>query len=31
MEANARLNGESLLDLLYLLGFTSEEIDALVV
>jgi phosphoserine phosphatase len=30
MEASARLNGESLLDLLYLFGFTSEEIDELV-
>ncbi|KAJ1335748.1 phosphoserine phosphatase [Microdochium nivale] len=29
MEASARLNGESLLDLLYLFGFTSEEIDML--
>ncbi|KAL2210147.1 phosphoserine phosphatase [Sarocladium strictum] len=29
MEASARLNGESLLDLLYLFGFTSEEIDEL--
>lgn len=29
MEANARLNGESLLDLLYLFGLTSEEIDML--
>lgn len=30
MEAAARLNGESLLDLLYLFGFTIEEINALV-
>ncbi|TQS32537.1 hypothetical protein Golomagni_07142 [Golovinomyces magnicellulatus] len=30
MEANARLNGNSLLDLLYLFGFTSEEVDELV-
>lgn len=30
MEAAARLNGESLLDLLYLFGFTAEEIDALI-
>jgi len=30
MEAAARLNGESLLDLLYLFGFTAEEITALV-
>ncbi|KAK7415217.1 Phosphoserine phosphatase [Neonectria punicea] len=30
MEADARLNGESLLDLLHLFGFTSEEIEALV-
>jgi phosphoserine phosphatase len=29
MEADARLNGESLLDLLYLFGFTSEEIGML--
>ncbi|KAI1749314.1 phosphoserine phosphatase serb [Xylaria castorea] len=29
MEASARLNGDSLLDLLYLLGFTREEIDML--
>lgn len=29
MEANARLNGDSLLDLLYLFGFTSDEIEAL--
>jgi phosphoserine phosphatase len=29
MEASARLNGESLLDLLYLFGLTSEEIDML--
>ncbi|OAA60695.1 phosphoserine phosphatase [Cordyceps fumosorosea ARSEF 2679] len=29
MEAAARLNGESLLDLLYLFGFTAEEINAL--
>ncbi|KAL7925874.1 HAD-like domain-containing protein [Trichoderma austrokoningii] len=30
MEAGARLNGQSLLDLLYLFGFTGEEIDMLV-
>ncbi|KAI0391728.1 phosphoserine phosphatase [Xylariaceae sp. FL0594] len=30
MEASARLNGESLLDLLYLFGFSREEIDMLV-
>jgi len=29
MEAGARLNGGTLLDLLYLFGFTSEEIDVL--
>lgn len=29
MEASARLNGESLLDLLYLFGFTAEEVDML--
>lgn len=29
MEADARLNGESLLDLLFLFGFTSEEVDML--
>ncbi|KAI1771625.1 phosphoserine phosphatase serb [Hypoxylon cercidicola] len=29
LEAGARLNGESLVDLLYLFGFTSEEIDML--
>ena len=29
MEASARLNGDSLLDLLYLLGFMREEIDML--
>ncbi|KAI1813421.1 phosphoserine phosphatase [Poronia punctata] len=29
MEASARLNSDSLLDLLYLFGFTSEEIDLL--
>ncbi len=29
MEADARLNGESLLDLLYLFGFTDEEISVL--
>lgn len=29
MEASARLNGESMTDLLYLFGFTSEEIDLL--
>lgn len=29
MQASARLNGESLLDLLYLLGLTAEEIDIL--
>ncbi|KAM0816577.1 putative Phosphoserine phosphatase serb [Seiridium cardinale] len=31
MEASARLNGESMTDLLYLLGFTSEEIGHLTV
>ncbi|KAF7559607.1 hypothetical protein G7046_g4532 [Stylonectria norvegica] len=30
MEADARLNGESLLDLLYLFGFTGEEIEVLI-
>ncbi|RYP82509.1 hypothetical protein DL769_001615 [Monosporascus sp. CRB-8-3] len=30
MEASARLNGESLLDLLYLFGFTREDVDMLV-
>jgi phosphoserine phosphatase len=30
MEASARLNGDSLLDLLYLFGFTREEIDMLI-
>ncbi|RSL88008.1 hypothetical protein CEP52_015340 [Fusarium oligoseptatum] len=30
MEANARLNGESLLDLLHILGFSSEEIGDLI-
>lgn len=30
MEADARLNGDSLLDLLFLFGFTSEEIGMLV-
>jgi phosphoserine phosphatase len=30
LEAGARLNGESLLDLLYLFGFTSEEVETLV-
>jgi phosphoserine phosphatase len=30
MEAAARLNGESLLDLLYLFGFTREEVDTLI-
>ncbi|KAL1883385.1 hypothetical protein VTK73DRAFT_8952 [Phialemonium thermophilum] len=30
MEAGARLNGESLLDLLYLFGFTRDDIDALI-
>ncbi|PHH65762.1 hypothetical protein CDD81_1489 [Ophiocordyceps australis] len=30
MEADVRLNGESMLDLLYLFGFTSDEIDLLV-
>lgn len=30
MEASARLNGDSLLDLLYLFGFTQEEIELLV-
>ncbi|KAL2105676.1 hypothetical protein VUR80DRAFT_7926 [Thermomyces stellatus] len=29
MEASARLNGDSLLDLLYLFGFTQEEIEIL--
>ncbi|KAL7621241.1 Phosphoserine phosphatase [Parahypoxylon ruwenzoriense] len=29
LEAGARLNGESLVDLLYLFGFTSEEVDML--
>lgn len=29
MEAGARLNGESLLDLLYLFGFTREEVEML--
>ncbi|KAM7220085.1 HAD-like domain containing protein [Rhypophila decipiens] len=29
MEASARLNGDSLLDLLYLFGFTSEEVEQL--
>lgn len=29
MEASARLNGESLTDLLYLFGFTREEVDQL--
>ncbi len=29
MEASARLNGESLLDLLYLFGFTSEDVRSL--
>lgn len=29
MEAGARLNGESLLDLLYLFGLTGEEVEAL--
>ncbi|GJN69299.1 hypothetical protein PLIIFM63780_000511 [Purpureocillium lilacinum] len=29
MEADARLNGESLLDLLFLFGFTSEEVEML--
>jgi phosphoserine phosphatase len=29
MEAGARLNGESLADLLFLMGFTQEEVDAL--
>ncbi|KAH8886830.1 phosphoserine phosphatase serb [Thozetella sp. PMI_491] len=29
MEADARLNGETLLDLLYLFGFTSEEVEML--
>ncbi|VUC30359.1 unnamed protein product [Clonostachys rosea] len=29
MEADARLNGDSLLDLLYLFGFTAEEIESL--
>ncbi|KAI0431767.1 phosphoserine phosphatase serb [Xylaria sp. FL1042] len=31
MEASARLNGDSLLDLLYLFGFTREEIDTLTI
>ncbi|KAK6193633.1 hypothetical protein LQW54_012265 [Pestalotiopsis sp. IQ-011] len=30
MEASARLNGETLVDLLYLFGFTSEEIGLLI-
>ncbi|KAI0972034.1 phosphoserine phosphatase serb [Xylaria arbuscula] len=30
MEASARLNGDSLLDLLYLFGFMREEVDALI-
>ena len=30
LEAAARLNGESLLDLLFLLGFTQEEVGVLV-
>ncbi|KAM0476772.1 hypothetical protein ACHAPX_006197 [Trichoderma viride] len=30
MEAGARLNGQSMLDLLYLFGFTGEEIDLLI-
>lgn len=30
MEAGARLNGESMLDLLYLFGLTAEEIDMLI-
>ncbi|CAM1501784.1 Fc.00g037680.m01.CDS01 [Cosmosporella sp. VM-42] len=30
MEADARLNGESLLDLLHFFGFTGEEIEALI-
>lgn len=30
MEADARLNGESLLDLLYLFGLTADEINALI-
>ncbi|KAG7104080.1 Phosphoserine phosphatase like protein [Verticillium longisporum] len=29
MEADARLNGDSLLDLLYMFGFSAEEIEAL--
>ncbi|KAI1392222.1 phosphoserine phosphatase serb [Hypoxylon trugodes] len=29
LEANARLNGENLVDLLYLFGLTSEEVDLL--
>lgn len=29
MEASARLNGDSLLDLLYLFGFTAEEVESL--
>ncbi|KAI1427210.1 phosphoserine phosphatase serb [Xylaria sp. FL1777] len=31
MEASARLNGDSLLDLLYLIGFMREEIDMLTI
>lgn len=30
MEAGARLNGDSLLDLLYLFGFTREDVDSLI-
>jgi len=30
MEAQARLNGESLLDLLHVFGFTAEEIGDLI-
>ncbi|UKZ56663.1 hypothetical protein TrVGV298_010503 [Trichoderma virens] len=30
MEASARLNGQSMLDLLYLFGFTGEEVDMLI-
>jgi phosphoserine phosphatase len=30
MEAEARLNGDSLLDLLHLFGFTAEEIQTLI-
>jgi phosphoserine phosphatase len=30
MEAKARLNGESLLDLLYVFGFTGEEVEVLI-